>query len=280
MKTLTRTLTIISAVIFIAGSAGADPSSFPSNGIDAQSLGRGGTVIACLPGVWSTFGNPATLTPEGYFALSADYLDQEDSRNSWGLSVLDTSSAMRGAISYYMNPEFAGYTKKMWGISVSQTLLPSLYLGESFHMGDYEPDASPGSTKSLNTVDAGLLYKIGDKVSVGFVAHNLIPGDADLLEQFNGFGIGLQFPKTIYLAADYEEDPILDGEANLRTGIEFSPAKAFTGRLGYQDLASGDTYMTLGFTYTDTYGTLDAAILYNDQTDQTDRIALGISIRK
>ena len=276
------TLTIISAIILLAGSAGADPSSFPSYGIDAQSLGRGGTVIACPPGIWSTFGNPATLTPEGYYILGVDYVDKKDTpKNSWGLSILDTSSTMRGAVSYYTDPEFAGFKNEMWGVSFSQTLMPSLYLGESFHMGDYEPEASPGKEKSLSAVDAGLLYKVGSNVSVGYVVHNLFPNDSDLLKQYNGFGIGLQFPMTIYFAADYEEesDPLYNGENNLRTGIEFMPFKKITGRLGYQDLADGNTYMTMGITYTDMNGTLDAAILYNDQTDKTDRIAFGIAMR-
>jgi hypothetical protein len=35
----------------------------------------------------------------------------------------------------------------------------------------------------------------------------------------------------------------------------------------------------MGITYTDINGTLDAAILYNDQTDKTDRVAFGLSIR-
>ncbi len=282
MKTLTHTLIIISVVILLAGSVGADPSSFPSNGIDAQSLGRGGTVIACPPGVWSVFGNPATLTPEGYYVLGVDYVDSRDTpKSSWGLSILDTSSAMRGAASYYTDPEFAGFTNEMWGVSFSQTLMPSLYLGESFHMGDYEPDASPGSEESLSTVDAGLLYKVGSNVSIGYVVHNLFPDDRDLLKQYNGFGIGLQFPMTIYFAADYEEesDPLYSGENNLRTGIEFMPFKKITGRLGYQDLAKGDTYMTLGITYTDINGTLDAGILYNEQTEKMDRVVLGLSIR-
>jgi hypothetical protein len=280
MKTLTHTLIIISVVILLAGSVGADPSSFPSNGIDAQSLGRGGTVIACPPGVWSVFGNPATLTPEGYYVLGVDYVDSRDTpKSSWSLSILDTSSAMRGAASYYTDPEFAGFTNEMWGVSFSQTLMPSLYLGESFHMGDYEPDASPGSEESLSTVDAGLLYKVSSNVSIGYVVHNLFPDDRDLLKQYNGFGIGLQFPKTIYFAADYEEDPDSTNEVNLRTGIEFNPFKKITGRLGYQDLASGETFLTMGITYTDANGTLDAAILYNDETEKTDRVAFGLSMR-
>jgi len=277
-----RTLAILSAVILFAASAVADPASFPSNGLDAQSLGRGGTVIACPPGIWSVFGNPATLTPAGYFAMGLDYVDQKQvSDNSWGLSVLDTSSAMRGAISYYMDPGFAGFKNNMWGISVSQILFPSLYLGESFHMGEYEPDASPGSEKSLNTVDVGLLYQIGSKVSIGYVAHNLFPDNPDLLERYNGFGISFQFPKTIFFAADYEEepDPLFKGDSNVRTGIEFNPFKKITTRVGYQDLADGNSFITMGLTYSDLNGSLDGAIRYNDQTDKTDTIAFGLSMR-
>lgn len=281
MKTLARALTIISAIILFTSPAfGDDPTFFPSNGLDAQSLGRGGTVIACPPGVWSAFGNPATLTPEGFFVLDVEYLNQRDTtENSWGLSIIDTSSSIRGSLSYYKDPEFAGFRNKMWGVSFSQTLTPSLYLGESFHMGDYEPISSPGTEESLSTVDVGLLYKMGSNVSIGYVSHNLFPNDSDLLEQYNGFGIGLQLPMTIYFAADYEEDPDQTSKSNLRTGIEFNPVKQITGRLGYQDLADGSTYLTIGITYTDINGTLDAAVLYNDQTDKTDRIVFGLSIR-
>lgn len=281
MKTLARALTIISAIILFTSPAfGDDPTFFPSHGLDAQSLGRGGTVIACPPGVWSAFGNPATLTPEGFFVLDVEYLNQRDTtENSWGLSIIDTSSSIRGSLSYYKDPEFAGFRNKMWGVSFSQTLTPSLYLGESFHMGDYEPDSSPGTEESLSTVDVGLLYKMGSNVSIGYVSHNLFPNDSDLLEQYNGFGIGLQLPMTIYFAADYEEDPDQTSKSNLRTGIEFNPVKQITGRLGYQDLADGSTYLTIGITYTDINGTLDAAVLYNDQTDKTDRIVFGLSIR-
>jgi hypothetical protein len=86
-------------------------------------------------------------------------------------------------------------------------------------------------------------------------------------------------PWTIYFAADYEEDPDQNSERNFRTGIEFEPVEKLTGRVGYQDLANGITYMTMGITYTDINGTVDAAILYNNDTDSTDRIALGLSLR-
>ena len=285
MKILARALIYVLATILVSGPAfAADPSSFPSNSLDAQSLGRGGTVIALRPGIWSTFGNPATLTPEGFSSLGIDYLDQKNAPDtSWGLSILDTSSSIRGSLSYFKDPEFgpefSDFRNQMWGVSFCQTLFPSLYLGESFHLGEYEPDSSPGSETKLTTVDAGLLFKPSANVSFGYVAHNLFPNDRDLLQQYNGFGIGLQLPLTIFFAADYEEDPDLDNEMNLRTGVEFNPAKKLIARLGYQDLADGNTFMTMGISYLELTGTLDAGIRYNDQTDKTDRVAFGISIR-
>jgi len=281
MNALSRVLTILSAVLFLTPSTSwADPGSFPSNGLDAQSLGRGGTVIASPSGVWSVFGNPATLTPQGYYILGLDYLDQRGAQDkSWSLTVVDTNASIRGALSYFKDPGFAGFLDKMWGVSLSQTLMPSLYLGESFHMGEYEPESSPGSEERLSTVDAGLLYKLGSKVSIGYVAHNLFPNNQDLLKRYNGFGIGLQFPMTISFMADYEEVPDSGSDMDLRAGIEFKPVKKITGRLGYQDLANGSTYMTGGITYTDINGTLDAAILYDDRTNKTERVILGLSIR-
>ena len=281
MKTLARILTFSSAVILFSTTASlADPYSFPSNGLDAQSLGRGGTVIAGAPGVWSSFGNPATLIPAKQYILGVDYLNQRDiSEESWGFSIVDTSSTMRGAFSYYTNPDFAGFTKKMWGLSFSQTLTHDLYLGESYHMGDYEPETAPGTKKSINTFDAGLLYKLGPHVSLGYVIHNLLPSDSDLLEKYTGMGIGMRFPMTIYFTADYEEDPANTSDKNLRTGIEFDPFARITGRIGYQDLADGRSYLSLGITYRDNNGTVDGAIQYNDKTDKTDRVVLGLSIR-
>jgi hypothetical protein len=281
MKTLTGALVLISAAMFITYPAwGSDPAAFPSNGMDAQSLGRGGAVIATGPGVWSSFGNPATLTPEGQYILGADYIDRRDyKKNSWGLSVVDTGSAWRGAVSYYSTPEFAGFTGNMWGVSFSQTLMPSLFIGESFHMGDYEPTDSPGSEESIYTFDAGLLYKVGPGVSIGYVAHNLLPEDSDLLTQYNGFGIGFNLLGTVSFTADYEEDPVLTSENNVRTGLEFKPAQALTGRIGYQDRADGTNYYSMGITYKDSNGTLDAAWLYNDTNGKTDTVILGLSIR-
>lgn len=280
MKTFTRLGALTSALILFAGVAGADPVSFPSNGLDAQSLGRGGTVIAGPPGVWSSFGNPATLTPAGYYILGVDFLDQRDtSKDSWGFSIVDTSSSIRGAFSYYTDPEFAGFTKDMWGVSFSQTLTDALFLGQSFHMGSYEPETAPGTKKSINTFDAGLLFNLGSNVSLGYVIHNLLPSDSDLFEQYSGVGIGMQLPLTIYFTADYEEDPENTSEKNVRTGIEFNPFDRITGRFGYQDRADGSSYLSMGITYADTNGTLDAAVLYNEETDKTDRVVLGLSIR-
>ena len=267
-------------VLWSSVTLGADPSSFPGSGIDAQSLGRGGTVIACPPGFSSAFGNPATLTPEGFFSLGAEYLTQRGTPGgAWGLSVLDTSSAIRGALTYYKDPQFAGFKSDLWSVSFSQSIMPSLFMGESFHTGRYEPTASPGSEERLSALDVGFLLQVGSYVSVGYVAHNLWPSDKDLLEETNGFGISFLLPKSMLVALDYEEGPQGEDDNDVRAGFQFQPHSRITGRIGYQDLATGTRYYTAGVTYADMNGTLDAAILYDEELKRTDRVVLGISIR-
>ncbi len=254
-----------------------DPVTFPTTGLDAKSLGRGGTVIAALPGVSAVFGNPATLVPSGSFRLGGDYVNDRDALGSWSASIVDTSSAVRGAFSYLWKPEFADFERSIWGVSFAQDLMPSLVIGESFHRGIYEPDLVPGTEESLWAADIGLLFKLGDAVSLGFVSHNAYE-DSDLLEPFNGFGIGMAFPWTIHLSADYEENPLFDNDYDLRAGVQFSPLDQITGRFGLQDLADGTSLYTAGITYMDANGTLDAAILYDNDEKRTQRIVFGISM--
>jgi hypothetical protein len=254
----------------------ADPF-FPSSGTDAQSLGRGGTVIATPPGKSSALGNPATLIPEGFFGIGAEYLRTRGTdEGSWVASIVDTSSSIRGALNYYSNPEFAGFEKNLWGVSLAQTLTPYLTLGESFHMGEYAPET--GNNKDLSAGDLGVLLKLGGHVSLGYVARNLYRSESDLLERTMGFGAAISLPWTILVAVDYEEAPFSDGEEDRRAGIEFSPSSRFSGRLGYQDLVGGTIYYTAGLTYSDANGTIDAAVLYNKDTKRTDRIILGFTM--
>ncbi|UCG38470.1 MAG: hypothetical protein JSV00_09890 [bacterium] len=277
-KTWLTATTAAAAVLLCAGALAADPSSFPGGGFDARSLGRGGTGVATPPGPSSVLGNPATLTATGIFSLGADYVRSRDtSKGTWALSLVDTASSVRGALAYFTNPEFADFEKNLWGVAFAQSLTPYLTIGESFHMGEYEPDAAPGEEKSLSGADLGFLLKMGGHISLGYVARNVYRSDSDLLEDSSAFGVSLDLPWTILFTADYEETPLTD-DHDLRAGVEFKPFKAVTARLGYQDLAGGTVYYSVGLSYSDPYGTVDAAILYNEETEKTDRVVIGVTM--
>ena len=265
------------SIILLATSATCDPAAFPTTGLDARSMGRGGTVIASPPGASSIFGNPATLVPSGTFGLGGDFVNDRDAEGSWSVSIVDTSSSIRGAFSYFWEPDFAGFERNMWGVAFAQDLTGSLVIGESFHRGIYEPLLLPGTEESVWAVDAGLIFYMGDAVSLGYVSHNLFD-DGDILEPFGGFGIGIYLPWTMHLTADYEENPLSDNEYDLRAGLEFTPIPQITGRLGLQDLASGGSMYSAGISYIDSNGTIDAAILYDNDEKRTQRVVLGLTM--
>ena len=217
---------------------GADPV-FPGSGTDARSLGRGGTVIAGPGGATSVLGNPATLKPSGSFYIGAGYLrDRSSTDETFIFSVVDTKSAMRGALIYINEPSFAGFEKKLWGVAFSQSLGTSLILGESYHSGDYI-DSSTGKTESLSGADIGIILNPVPKITIGYLARNIYRSDETILERKNGYGVSLSLPWTFIFSADIEESPdtLFPNEDDLRTGISFQPLDTLLARAGYQYLA-------------------------------------------
>jgi hypothetical protein len=272
-------LIMILAFVPVLSTAMASAQSFsPTSGTDAQSLGRGGTSIAAPAGKSSTFGNPATLTREGFFSVGAEYLRTRGTEEgTWVLSLVDTSSSVRGSLEYYTDPRFAGFEKNLWGVALAQTITPYLTLGESYHMGDYDPGT--GKSKDLAAADLGILINIGARVSLGYVARNVYRSDNDLLDRSAGFGAALRLPWTILVVTDYEEMPFFDNKYDIRTGLQFRPLGWLTGRLGFQELADERTYYTAGLSYSDVNGTIDAAVLYNKDTRKMDQIVFGFSMK-
>ena len=262
--------------LFLFPAAAPGDPYFPGAGTDAQSLGRGGTIMAVSPGKSSALGNPATLTSKGSFSLGAEYLRERGAdEGTWVLSLVDTSSAVRGALNYYTDPGFAGFEKNLWGIAFAQTLHPLLTIGEGFHMGEYEDiDADD---RNLAAGDLGILLSLGERISIGYLARNVYRSDKDLLERTSGIGAALRLPLDILFAADLEERPFSGGDEDLRMGIEFKPLSRLLCRLGYQDLA-GTTYYTAGVSYIDANGSVDVAVQFNEETDRTDRVILGFTM--
>lgn len=233
--------------------------------------------MAVGPGKSGAMGNPATLTDGNYFSLGAEHLRARGAeKGSWVLSIVDTSSSIRGALNYYTDPDFAGFKKNLWGVAFAQTLNPHLTLGESFHMGEYEE--FEGDSGNLSAADLGILLSIGKKISLGYLARNVYLSDKDLLERRSGLGAAVLLPWDILVAVDIEESPLGRDDEDLRVGAEFNPASWLACRIGYQEIAGGTTFYTAGASYIDANGSIDAAILYNEETGETDRIILGFTM--
>jgi len=284
MQTRNRALQVITVLpavlclIFGSIPAAADPA-FPTNSIDARSLGRGGTVIASHGGISSIFGNPATIRPGGAFSLGLDYLtDQSVDKDSFVLSVVDAKSKLRGGLMFITDPEFAGFEDYLWGIALAQSLGSSIFIGQNFHMGQYRDPFD--QTSNLSAADLGLVWDISPRLSLGYVARNLYSSDKELLELRNAAGLTVGLPWTILLLADYEESSSVPGREDIRAGVQFAPVKALTARLGYQDLADDNTYYTIGLSFGNSMGSLDIGASYSSERDEFDRIILGVFLNK
>ncbi len=272
---------LLAVLLLICGSipAAAEPL-FPTDSLDARSLGRGGTVIASPGGISSVLGNPATLIPAGAFSMGLDYLtDQSVPQDSFVLSLIDTKSTLRGGLLFVTDPEFAGFEDYLWGLAFAQTLGDSLFIGENFHSGKYREPVSSGS-RTLSAADVGVLWAISSKLSLGYVARNLYRSDKDLLEFRNGLGLSVGLPWTILLLVDYEESPSVPEKEDLRAGIQFTPVKSLTGRIGYQNIADDQTYYTAGLSFGDQKGSLNIGASYSSERDEFDRVILGVFLNK
>lgn len=285
MQTKNRALLFITflpaflCLITGGATATADPV-FPTNSIDARSLGRGGTVIASPGGISSVLGNPATLRPTGAFSLGLDYLtDQSVPQDSFVLSLVDAKSTLRGGLIFVTDPEFAGFDDYLWGVALAQSLGSSLFIGQNFHMGNYN-DPLDNSSSTLSAADLGVVWEISPRLSVGYVARNLYRSDKDLLEFRNSIGLSIGLPWTIVLLADYEESSAVPDKEDLRAGVQFTPVQSLSGRLGYQDLADDQTYYTIGLSIGDQKGSLDIGASYSAERGEFDRIILGAFLNK
>jgi hypothetical protein len=115
---------------------------------------------------------------------------------------------------------------------------------------------------------------------LGYVARNLYRSDKDLLEFRNGLGLSVGLPWTIFLLVDYEESSSVPGKEDLRAGIQFTPVKSLSARLGYQDLADDQTNYTVGLSFGDQKGSLDIGASYSSEREEFDRVILGVFLNK
>lgn len=255
----------------------AAATSFPTSGLEARSLGRGGTVIAAPGGLHSVLGNPATLVPSGQFQIVAQYLrDPAADDSSWVLGVADTSSHIKGAALYVDSPAFAGFEDSLWGVALAQSLGGTITIGESVHYGSYV-DPATSTTEDVYGADLGLLLSVKGRLALGYVARNVYRSDEDLLDQTSGYGLRAVLPLDIDLTVDYEENAATD-DMDMRAGAEFPIWGPLTGAAGYREPAAGATIGTTGLAWHDQNGSVEIAVSYDLDNDKMTRIVWGFNI--
>jgi hypothetical protein len=282
MRTLPPAIALAALLLAAAPAVAASPF-FPAGGVDPRSLGRGGTVIA-VPGTGETvFGNPACLFPAAGFAIGANHVQIEgEGEGFWALEAADGRSGIRAAFLYLTEGAFAGFSDRVWGVALGQTVGSGITIGQSFHSGPWH---APGGEKTLSAADFGVTINPVGSVLVGYVARNVYRNDKTALARRDGYGVRIALPWTLVLAAELEESPETGQGVgrDLRVGVEASPWKELVVRGGLQrpQSSAGEepTRYTLGVTYRDQNGTLDAGAAWDPDAKRMERVILGLTMK-
>lgn len=266
------------AGLLSGGAALAAGPAFPASGLDAQSLGRGGTVIA-VPGTFETvLGNPACLFPTKAFSLSFNYVNPREGDGYYSLGATDGRGGFRAAFAYLEEGGSFGFPGKVWGAALAQTLGSAVTIGESFHSGKW------GTTgKTLESADLGVAFSPMGRVILGYVARGFYRNDKAAMERRDAYGVRITLPWTLELSAELEESPAVTGEKDLRAGVEGTPWEWLTLRAGVSQprVAPGETATryTAGASYRDQNGTIDIGVEYDPDSKKTEKAIFAISMK-
>jgi len=257
----------------------AGAPAFPSSGLDPHSLGRGGTVVA-VPGTFETvLGNPATLFPTKAFTLSASFVHPEGAEGFYSLGAVDGRGGVRAGFSYLSDGATLGFTGRVWGAALAETLGGSLTIGQSFHSGRW------GTTdRTFSSGDLGVALSPMGRVILGYVARGLYRSDKEAMLRRDAYGVRIALPWTLALSAEQEESAAAPGEKDFRMGLEGAPWSWLTLRGGLNRQAGAEggsdaTSYTLGATYSDQNGTIDLGMEYDPETEKMERVIFGFTMR-
>jgi hypothetical protein len=213
-----------------------------SDSLGARGLALGGAVIAYGTGSDALSGNPATM------GLRKNYIFE----NYYQYNPLSNGHLMQSAlVDSYKNPRLAMGVYGTWeqsepelyyqganitraekykksGLALSILLSKNLSIGFNGYYFEWERDHSSG--KKGFSGDFGILAKIGDFFTAGFVVYDLISKHDDDYPYSFGGGIALiLLNKKLLLEADI----VFEGEEPwVKGGIEFFFGKSISFRFG------------------------------------------------
>lgn len=236
-----------------------------------ESLGYGAEVI---------LGNPAALTLYKRYQIEGNGAwDPGLGAGYFNIAVADSTTTLAAGISY----QFATYggTERRWAHTT--TLALAYPLADFLHVGvaaRYNAIVGASPTNSV-TMNAGLVVKPADFLSISFSGHNLVPNyNVDLPRYFVASVSGLflkQLTPVFDLWLDFNQPA---ARFSFRGGVEWLVAETFPLRLGYQyDGIVNKQYVGAGIGYFSGGSGIDLAYRHELSNGKGQLVALTLKLQ-
>jgi hypothetical protein len=275
-KIVHRILILIIIILNIAlGSSTA--GSFAENPISVKSLALGGCSATLLDSS-AAYKNPAVIkvldqhainTMHGRLFNEVNYLNLSYVRPEltalkfgFGFSFLNNSLSGIEETTYDSSTGEANYTGKnlsysasAYVFSFSQNFSDNLFYGTNLKI--YQ-ESLAGESSSGTGADFGLIYKLNDKILLGFSAINIIKpalhwstGSTEQVNNRFSLGVSYQYNEWLEFFADTEK--VENRNPFIHAGVEYRPISFFAFRLGYDKnrvtVGTGLSYNNFGVDY-------------------------------
>ncbi|MDY7229258.1 hypothetical protein [Hyalangium rubrum] len=203
----------------------------------ARSYAMGGAYRALGLGTEAVQGNPAAIALYRMYRMELHgSWDAQGKDTLGGVSVMDAkTSALAAGLDYHLlslrNGEGRA-TAHFSTLALAFPITPGVLIGSSVRY--LRLGGTPLTRANASTVDAGLLLRFSDAITVGFSAHNLIDTQNPELSRYFSAHVGY-LSGMLVLAADVRAD-FQTREQSVFTysaGLEYILGQAIPMRIGY-----------------------------------------------
>jgi hypothetical protein len=241
----------------------------------AREMGMG-SVSVVSPGFWTAFQNPAVLAGRHQMSGGVNYENRfgipELGIRSIGF-ILPSGKASLGAI--YSHFGYSDFRRQNAGIACGMMLSEKISGGV---MIDYFSELTSGEydNNQFISAEAGLLFAVSEKTSLGFVIFNPIPNSVikNYLPSAIIAGVGIRLSDAVYFGAEAELNS--GGSLVARTGFEYEAAKNFRLRGGF---STEYFSFSLGLGYQFKSVTFDLGFATHERLGVTSAASIIIKIR-
>lgn len=230
-----RTSSLLVLVWAGAAFAQAPPTSPDTRDpMSARNHGMGGAFESLGYGAESILGNPAALSMYKRYMLEGNGgWDPGQGYGYGSIAISDSTNALAAGISY----QFCTYGGEERRWAHTTTVAAAYPLAEFLHLGvamRYNVITGASNTNSV-TMNAGLVVKPADFLSLSFSGHNLISNYNTDLPRYFVFSASAmlleQFSPVFDLWMDFNQPT---ARFDFRGGLEWLVAQSFPLRIGYQ----------------------------------------------